>query len=81
MGLNARHIKTAVRNMYARLDAEGALFNVQPGTRVNVVMYYGDGIARIEWGNGRYAGYIAKDDLGAYLGSTNNPSPFSVTSD
>jgi hypothetical protein len=33
------------------------------------VEYYGDGIARIEWGEGQQTGYIAKDDLSSYLGS------------
>jgi hypothetical protein len=36
---------------------------VQPGALVKVVEYYGDGIARIEWGGGEQTGYIAKDDL------------------
>jgi hypothetical protein len=33
------------------------------------VEYYDDGIARIEWSEGKYTGYIAKDDLSSYLGS------------
>jgi hypothetical protein len=30
MGLNARHMTQAVRDMYRRLESEGALFNLQP---------------------------------------------------
>jgi hypothetical protein len=69
MALNARHMTQAVRDMYRRLESEGALFNLQPGALVKVVEYYDDGIARIEWGGGEQTGYIAKDDLSAYLGS------------
>jgi len=70
MALNARHVKGAVRNLYARLKAQGLLFNLQPGDRVDVVYYYDDGIAEIKWGNGAYRGFISKDDLTAYLGSS-----------
>jgi len=69
LGLNARHMTQAVRDMYRRLESEGALFNLQPGALVKVVEYYDDGIARIEWGGGQQTGYIAKDDLSSYLGS------------
>jgi hypothetical protein len=69
MALNTRQMKQAVRDMYRRLEAEGALFNLQPGARVKVVEYYDDGIARIEWGGGEHTGYIAKNDLSSYLGS------------
>ena len=69
MALNARHMTQAVRDMYRRLESEGALFNLQPGALVKVVEYYGDGIARIEWGEGQHTGYIAKNDLSSYLGS------------
>jgi hypothetical protein len=70
MALNDGYHHTATRSLYRALNNQGALFNLQPGARVEVVTYYGDGIARIEWGNGRYTGFIAKDDLSAYLGST-----------
>jgi hypothetical protein len=69
MALNARHMTQAVREMYRRLESEGALFNLQPGALVKVVEYYDDGIARIEWGGGEQTGYIAKNDLSSYLGS------------
>jgi hypothetical protein len=69
MGLTARHMTQAVRDMYRRLESEGALFNLQPGALVKVVEYYDDGIARIEWAGGQQTGYIAKDDLSSYLGS------------
>ena len=72
MALNARHMKQAVRDRYNRLQAQGALFNLQPGARVEVTMYYNDGTAKIEWGNGAFRGFINKDDLTSYLGS-NNP--------
>jgi hypothetical protein len=68
MALNARHLKPAVRSLYIQLESQGALFNIQPGTQVEVVEYYDDGTARIEWGNGRCTGYINKDDLSVYLG-------------
>ena len=73
MALNARHMKQAVRDMYHRLQAQGALFNLQPGARVEVTMYYNDGTAKIEWGNGAFRGFINKDDLTSYLGSNNPP--------
>jgi len=69
MGLNARKMTQAVRDMYRRLESQGALFNLQPGAVVKVVEYYDDGIARIEWSGGQQTGYIAKDDLSSYLGS------------
>ena len=69
MALNARQMRQAVRDMYRRLESEGALFNLQPGARVKVVEYYDDGIARIEWAGGEQTGYIAKDDLSSFLGS------------
>jgi hypothetical protein len=69
MALNARHLKQAVRSLYNQLQSRGALFNIQPGTPVEVVQYYDDGTARIEWGDGRFTGYINKDDLSVYLGS------------
>ena len=69
MALNARHMTQAVRDMYRRLEREGALFNLQSGALVKVVEYYNDGIARIEWGGGERTGYIAKDDLSSYVGS------------
>jgi hypothetical protein len=69
MALNARHLKQAVRSLYNQLQSRGALFNIQPGTRVEVVESFDDGTARIEWGEGRYTGYINKEDLSVYLGS------------
>ena len=54
MALNARHMKQAVRDLYYRLQAQGACFNLQPGTTVEVTMYYNDGTAKIEWGNGAF---------------------------
>jgi len=69
MALNARHMAQAVRDMYRRLESEGALFNLQPGALVKVVEYYDDGIARIGWGGKEQTGCIAKDDLSSYLGS------------
>ena len=72
MALNARHMKQAVRDLYYRLEAQGALFNLQPGTTVEVTMYYNDGTAKIEWGNGSFRGFINKEDLSSFLGS-NNP--------
>jgi hypothetical protein len=45
------------------------LFNIRPGSQVEVVEYYDDGTARIKWGDGRYTGYINKDDLSVYLRS------------
>jgi|SRR6516165_7670863 hypothetical protein len=69
MALNARHLKQAMRSLYNQLQSRGALFDIQPGTRIEVVEYYNDGTARIEWGDGRYTGYINKDDLSVYLGS------------
>jgi hypothetical protein len=74
MALNARHMKQAVRDMYNRLRAQGALFNLQPGARVEVTMYYDDGTAKIEWGNGAFRGFVNKDDLTSYLGSNNPPN-------
>jgi hypothetical protein len=68
MALNARHLRPAVRSLYNQLESQGALFNIQPGTQVEVVEYYDDNTARIEWGNGRYTGYINKDDLSVYIG-------------
>jgi hypothetical protein len=71
MELNARHMKPAVRDLYNRLQARGACFNLQPGTQVEVTFYYYDGTAKIEWANGTLRGFINKEDLSAYLGSTN----------
>jgi len=36
MGLNARGMKQAVRDMYKRLQAQGTLFDLQPGARVAI---------------------------------------------
>jgi TATA-box binding protein (TBP) (component of TFIID and TFIIIB) len=72
MALNARHMKQAVRDLYNRLAAQGALFNLQPGMAVEATMYYDDGTAKIEWGNGEFRGFINKDDLSSFLGS-NSP--------
>jgi hypothetical protein len=69
MALNQRHLKQAVRNYYSQLLARGACFNLQPGTLVEVSWYYGDGTAKIEWGNGEYRGYINKEDLSIFVGS------------
>jgi hypothetical protein len=74
MALNARHMKQAVRDMYKRLQAQGSLFNLQPGARVEVTMYYNDGTAKIEWGDGAFRAFINKDDLTSYLGSNNPPN-------
>ena len=73
MALNARHMKQAVRDLYHRLEAQGALFNLQTGTTVEVTMYYNDGTAKIEWGNGAFRGFINKEDLASFVGS-NNPA-------
>jgi hypothetical protein len=70
MGLNARGVKPAVRTLYRKLSSKGLLFNLQPGAQVNVVEYYPDGIAKITWANGAYRGFISKNDLTAYLGSS-----------
>jgi hypothetical protein len=61
-----------VRNLYKRLAAQHALFNLQPGTLVEVTEYYDDGTAKIEWANGAFRGFINKDDLSSFLGS-NSP--------
>jgi|SRR6516162_1784155 hypothetical protein len=68
MGLNQRHMKAAVRDMYNQLNSRGLLFNLQPGAIVEVTYYFNDGIAQIEWDNGAHRGFIAKADLSRYLG-------------
>jgi hypothetical protein len=69
MALNRNHQKSAVRALYNLLLAHDMIFNIQPGTDVQVVEYFTDGTARIEWSGGQYTGYIAKADLSRYLGS------------
>jgi hypothetical protein len=59
---------TLMRSLYNQSRSRGALFNIRPGSQVEVVEYYDDGTARIKWGDGRYTGYINKDDLSVYLG-------------
>ena len=49
------------------LESSGSLFNIQPGTSVEVTYYFSDGIAKIEWA-ADYSGYIAKADLSEFLG-------------
>jgi hypothetical protein len=59
----------ATRAYYNRLNANGSLYNLQPGDVVNVVGYPGGGIAKISWGGGAHHAYIATNDLTSYLGS------------
>ena len=70
IGLNQRHMKAAVRDMYYRLNSQGLLFNLQPGAVVEVTYYFNDGAAQIEWDNGAHRGFIAKADLSSFLGGT-----------
>lgn len=68
MYLNAHGQRSAVRALYRQLENAGSLFNVQPGTLVQVVAYYRDGTAQIVWGaNNEYAGFVNQDDLNRYL--------------
>jgi hypothetical protein len=70
IGLNQRHMKAAVRDMYNRLNSQGLLFNLQPGAVVEVTYYFNDGTAQIEWDNGAHRGFIGKADLTSFLGAT-----------
>ena len=69
MYLNQTGQKSAIRALYNSLRASNALSNIQPGTYVEVTYYFNDGIAKIVWGGGNYAGYIATADLSQFLGS------------